>query len=79
MVAVDRVGIATGIAGRAAADQAAIGIATVAPVAVDLPAVAARSHEVGARLVIDGSQSVGVMPLDVAALRPDFVVTVGYK
>ncbi len=46
---------------------------------IDLVAVAARSHAVGARLVIDGSQSVGAMPLDVAALRPDFVVTVGYK
>jgi hypothetical protein len=38
---------------------------------VDLAAVADRSHAVGARLVIDGSQSVGAMPLDVAALRPD--------
>ena len=46
---------------------------------VDLAAVADRSHAVGARLVIDGSQSVGAMPLDVAALRPDFVVAVGYK
>jgi selenocysteine lyase/cysteine desulfurase len=46
---------------------------------VDLTAVAARTHEVGARLVIDGSQSIGAMPLDVEALRPDFVVTVGYK
>lgn len=46
---------------------------------VDLAAVSARSHEVGARLVIDGSQSIGAMPFDVAALRPDFVVTVGYK
>jgi len=46
---------------------------------IDLSAVSARSHEIGARLVIDGSQSIGAMPLDVAALRPDFVVTVGYK
>ncbi|GAA5149101.1 aminotransferase class V-fold PLP-dependent enzyme [Pseudonocardia eucalypti] len=46
---------------------------------VDLAAVSARSHEIGARLVIDGSQSIGAMPLDVAALRPDFVVSVGYK
>ena len=46
---------------------------------LDLAAVADRSHAVGARLVIDGSQSVGAMPLDVAALRPDFVVAVGYK
>lgn len=46
---------------------------------VDLEAVAARTHELGARLVIDGSQSIGAMPLDVSVLRPDFVVTVGYK
>jgi selenocysteine lyase/cysteine desulfurase len=46
---------------------------------IDLTAVAERSHAVGARLVIDGSQSIGAMPLDVAGLRPDFVVSVGYK
>jgi selenocysteine lyase/cysteine desulfurase len=46
---------------------------------VDLDAVARRCHEVDARLVIDASQSLGVMPLDVAALRPDAVVSVGYK
>jgi selenocysteine lyase/cysteine desulfurase len=46
---------------------------------VDLPRVAARTREVGARLVIDGSQSVGAMPLDVEDLRPDFLVSVGYK
>jgi selenocysteine lyase/cysteine desulfurase len=46
---------------------------------VDLAPIAARARELGARLVIDGSQSVGVMPLDVAELRPDFLITVGYK
>jgi len=46
---------------------------------VDLDAVSARSHEIGAKLVIDGSQSIGAMPFDVARLQPDFVVTVGYK
>jgi selenocysteine lyase/cysteine desulfurase len=46
---------------------------------VDLHAVAARGREVGARLVIDGSQSIGAMPLDVNELTPDFVVSVGYK
>ena len=46
---------------------------------VDLHAVAARGREVGARLVIDGSQSVGAMPMDVRELRPDFVISVGYK
>jgi selenocysteine lyase/cysteine desulfurase len=46
---------------------------------VDLAAISARSRAVGARLVIDGSQSVGALPLDVGHLRPDFLVTVGYK
>lgn len=46
---------------------------------VDLAPIAARSRELGARLVIDGSQSVGALPLDVDQLRPDFLVTVGYK
>lgn len=46
---------------------------------VELDRVAARTRAVGARLVVDASQSLGVMPLDVATLRPDFVVSVGYK
>jgi selenocysteine lyase/cysteine desulfurase len=46
---------------------------------VDLGVVAARTHELGARLVVDASQSLGAMPLDVTALRPDFLITVGYK
>jgi selenocysteine lyase/cysteine desulfurase len=46
---------------------------------VDLEAVSDRAHEVRARLVIDGSQSIGAMPIDVARLRPDFVMSVGYK
>ena len=46
---------------------------------IDLPVVAERSHAIGARLVVDGSQSIGAMPFDVDELRPDFVVTVGYK
>lgn len=46
---------------------------------VDLVPIAARTRELGARLVVDGSQSLGAMPLDVSELRPDFLVTVGYK
>ena len=46
---------------------------------LDLAAIAERTRELGAALVIDGSQSVGAMPTDVDALRPDFLVTVGYK
>ena len=46
---------------------------------VDLPLVAEAVHGVGAHLVIDASQSLGAMPLDIQALRPDAVVSVGYK
>ena len=46
---------------------------------VELDHVAERAREAGAALVVDASQSAGVMPLDVATLRPGFVVTVGYK
>lgn len=46
---------------------------------VDLVAVAARAREVGAALVVDASQSLGAAPLDVAAVSPDFLVSVGYK
>jgi selenocysteine lyase/cysteine desulfurase len=46
---------------------------------LDLERVSQRVKEVGARLVIDASQSLGAYPLDVRRIRPDFVVTVGYK
>lgn len=46
---------------------------------IDLPRVASATRELGAALVIDASQSLGVMPLDVRELRPDAVVAVGYK
>jgi selenocysteine lyase/cysteine desulfurase len=46
---------------------------------VDLASVSAATRQLGARLVVDGSQSVGALPLDVSVIRPDFLVTVGYK
>ncbi len=46
---------------------------------LDLEAVSARTHEVGAHLVVDGSQSIGAMPFRVGTVRPDFVTSVGYK
>jgi len=46
---------------------------------LDVAAISARTHELGARLVIDGSQSIGALAFDVAAVRPDFVTSVGYK
>jgi selenocysteine lyase/cysteine desulfurase len=47
--------------------------------AVDLQAIGDRAREVGAALVVDASQALGAMPLDLAAVRPDFLVSVGYK
>jgi selenocysteine lyase/cysteine desulfurase len=46
---------------------------------VDLGAVSRAARVHGAALVVDASQSVGAYPLDVDAVRPDFVVSVGYK
>lgn len=45
----------------------------------DLPALAARSRMVGAAFVIDGTQTVGAMPLDATALAPDALVVHSYK
>ncbi len=45
----------------------------------DLTALRQRTREVGAWLVVDGSQSVGALPFDVQALQPDALITVGYK
>ncbi|MDQ1713654.1 MAG: hypothetical protein QOE45_3104 [Frankiaceae bacterium] len=46
---------------------------------VDLVRVGARAREVGAALVVDATQSLGAVPFDVAAVRPDFLVAAGYK
>lgn len=46
---------------------------------IDLEAIGARAREVGAWLIVDGSQSVGAVPFDVETIRPDLLVTAGYK
>ena len=46
---------------------------------VDLARVGGRAREVGALFVVDASQSLGAMPLDVSVLRPDYLVAAGYK
>ncbi|HET7462614.1 MAG TPA: aminotransferase class V-fold PLP-dependent enzyme [Longimicrobium sp.] len=45
----------------------------------DLEAIGRRAREVGALLVVDGTQSVGALPFDVDAVRPDVLVCAGYK
>lgn len=45
----------------------------------DLEAIGARAREVGAALVVDGTQSVGALPFDVQAIQPDALVCATYK
>lgn len=46
---------------------------------VDLRRVGVRVREVGAALVVDGTQSVGAYPFSVAEIQPDFLVCATYK
>ena len=47
--------------------------------AFNLEAIGARAREVGAALVLDGTQSVGALPMDVQAIQPDALIVAGYK
>lgn len=45
----------------------------------DLEAIRKRTREVGALLIIDGTQSVGALPFDVQHIQPDALICAGYK
>lgn len=45
----------------------------------DLVAIGVRCREVGAALVVDGTQSVGALPFDVKEVRPDALIVAAYK
>jgi selenocysteine lyase/cysteine desulfurase len=45
----------------------------------DLEAIGARARDVGAALVIDGTQSIGALSFDLERIRPDALVCAGYK
>jgi selenocysteine lyase/cysteine desulfurase len=45
----------------------------------DLQQIGARCREVGAKLIVDGSQSVGALPIDVQACRIDALICAAYK
>ncbi len=45
----------------------------------DLKAIRSKCDEVGAYLVIDGTQSVGALPFSVKEIRPDALICGGYK
>ncbi|GAB4249416.1 MAG: aminotransferase class V-fold PLP-dependent enzyme [Saprospiraceae bacterium] len=44
-----------------------------------LEEIAAKARSVGAWLVVDGTQSVGVLPFDMKAIQPDALICAGYK
>ena len=45
----------------------------------DLAEIRSRTTEVGALLIIDGTQSIGAMPFDWKAFSPDALICAGYK
>ena len=45
----------------------------------DLERIGVRAREVGAALIIDGTQSIGALPFDVERIRPDAVICAAYK
>jgi len=45
----------------------------------DLVEVGRRCRQVGAALVVDGTQSVGALPFDVAEIQPDALIVASYK
>jgi len=45
----------------------------------DLKAIRNRTNEVGAYLIIDGTQSIGAMPFSVEEIKPDALICAGYK
>ena len=46
---------------------------------VDLVRVGEAARSAGAALVVDATQSLGVRPLDVSEVQPDWLITTGYK
>lgn len=46
---------------------------------IDLERIGAACRAAGAALVIDGTQSVGALPLDIAKIQPDFLAVATYK
>lgn len=64
------------------ADTAVVNISTVHWVdglRFDVEAIGAKAREVGAMFIVDGTQSVGAEPFDMARIQPDLLVCAGYK
>ena len=46
---------------------------------IDVEALARRCRSVGATLILDTTQSAGALPLDLAAVDPDYIIAASYK
>jgi len=46
---------------------------------IDLIAIRKKTAEVGALLIIDGTQSIGALPLSIEKIQPDALICAGYK
>lgn len=45
----------------------------------DLVSIRKKTNDFGALLVIDGTQSIGALPFDIAKIKPDALISAGYK
>lgn len=45
----------------------------------DLVRIREKASSVGAKLIIDGTQSIGALPFDVTEIKPDALICAGYK
>ena len=45
----------------------------------DLQKIRDKTNEVGAKFILDGTQSIGALPFDVNKLKPDALICAGYK
>ena len=45
----------------------------------DIELIAERARDVGAFIIIDGTQSVGALPFDIGRVKPDVLICAGYK
>ena len=45
----------------------------------DLASISKKTKAAGARLIIDGTQSIGAKPFDIEMVRPDALICAGYK
>ena len=75
--------VPTGVVADALRDDTALvavnHCSNVTGATTDVPAIVAAAHGARALVLVDASQSVGALPIDVAAWGADFVACAGHK